>query len=249
MLRSFLIALQFLTRVPVPGLKTREAEIGPASAFFPLVGALIGVSAALIFRGASRILPHSTSIILILIFMSVITNAFHEDGLADALDGFGGGWSREAVLAIMKDSRLGTFGALGLIFLILAKYNLLSLIDPSHLWRWLVFAPTAGRWSALPLCLGLDYAREEGQAKLVARRIPRLAFVFGTLTLLVSSLVLGFGAAALALSVAVAVVLLTGWYYRHRLGGVTGDCLGATNQLVEVAVYLVAVALMTKNGG
>ena len=248
MLRSFLLAVQFLTRIPVRLSDVREDELGRASAYFPLIGTAIGAVAAVIFWAVHHVLPASTSIILILVFMTIITNALHEDGLADALDGFGGGWTKDKALSIMKDSRIGSFGALGLIFLVISKYNLMGLIEPNHLWRWLLFAPTAARWSTLPLCLTLDYARDEGQGKAVARKIPDFAVIFGTLTLFAASAAAGLYGALLGLAASAGVIVVTGLYYRHRVGGVTGDCLGATNQLVEVAVYLSAVLLTAKGG-
>jgi adenosylcobinamide-GDP ribazoletransferase len=246
-MRGFFIALQFLTRVPVPWIKAREEEIGPASAFFPLVGVVVGSSASLVFAGLSHLLPTSTSVIFVLVFLVLITNGFHEDGFADALDGFGGGWTKEAALGIMKDSRIGSFGALGLVFLVIAKYNLLGILDASQIWRWLIFAHTASRWSALPLCLTLDYARPEGRGKVVARAVPRYAFIIGTLTLLLASLVFSLKVAAVALAVTACIVVLSGIYYRRRLNGVTGDCLGATNQLIEVSLYLTAVLLTRRS--
>jgi adenosylcobinamide-GDP ribazoletransferase len=144
----------------------------------------------------------------------------------------------------MRDSRVGTFGALALIFLALAKYNFLSSIAPYVVWRWLIVAHTAARWTTLPLCLWLPYAREEGQGKLVARRLGYGGAAVATLTLLAALALLNWREAAVAGVVAVTAPLLTGWYYRHRIGGVTGDCLGATNQLTEVALYLTAVALL-----
>jgi adenosylcobinamide-GDP ribazoletransferase len=242
--RLFLIATQFLTRCPMPrNLETDEKELGQAAMFFPLVGALVGASGALLHAALSKFLPPSTCALLTLVYLSLITNAFHEDGLADAFDGFGGGWTRERALEIMRDSRVGTFGALALIFLALAKYNFLSSISPSVVWRWLIVAHTAARWTTLPLCLWLPYAREEGQGKLVARRLGYGEATLATLTLLATLALLNWRAAAVAGAVAILAPLVTGLYYRNRIGGVTGDCLGATNQLTEVAIYLAAVAL------
>jgi adenosylcobinamide-GDP ribazoletransferase len=242
--RLFLIAAQFLTRWPIPrNLETDEKELGQAAMFFPLVGALVGASGALLHAARLKLLPPSTCALLTLVYLSFATNAFHEDGLADAVDGFGGGWTRERTLEIMRDSRVGTFGALALIFLALAKYNFLSTLDPSVVWRWLIVAHTAARWTTLPLCLWLQYAREEGQGKLVAQRLGYGGTTVATLTLLAALALLNWREAAAAVAVATAAPLATGWYYRNRIGGVTGDCLGATNQLTEVAIYLTAVAL------
>jgi adenosylcobinamide-GDP ribazoletransferase len=242
--RLFLIAVQFLTRLPVPrDLKTNEEELGRSAMFFPLVGMLVGCGGALLHVGLLHLLPPSTCVLLVLVYASFITNAFHEDGLADAVDGFGGGWTRERALEIMRDSRIGTFGALALIFLVLGKYNFLSILDPSAVWRWLIVAHTAARWTTLPLCLWLPYARAEGQGKLVARRVSKGAVAVATLTLLASLGLLHLRAAAVAFAIAVAVVIASGWYFRRRLGGITGDCLGATNQVTEVLLYLVAYAI------
>jgi adenosylcobinamide-GDP ribazoletransferase len=242
--RLFLIATQFLTRWPMPrNLETDGKELGQAAMFFPLVGALVGASGALLHAALLKLLPPSTCALLTLVYFAFTTNAFHEDGLADAFDGFGGGWTRERALEIMRDSRVGTFGALALIFLALAKYNFLSSIYPSAVWRWLIVAHTAARWTTLPLCLWLPYAREEGQGKLVAQRLGYGGATVATLTLLAALALLSWREAAVAFAVAAATPLLTGLYYRHRIGGVTGDCLGATNQLTEVALYLAAIAL------
>ncbi|HKX29622.1 MAG TPA: adenosylcobinamide-GDP ribazoletransferase [Blastocatellia bacterium] len=242
-LRLFLIAVQFLTRLPVPrDLNTSEEELGAAAAFFPLVGLLVGGLGALLQVLLLNLLPPSTCVVLVLVYASVMTNALHEDGLADTVDGFGGGWGRERVLEIMRDSRVGTFGALALVLLVLAKYNFLSVLDPAGVWRWLIVAHTAARWTILPLCLWLPYARSDGQGKLVARRVGNGAMAIATLTFLATLALLPWPSAAMVLAVAVAVVSASGWYYRSRIGGITGDCLGATNQLTEVAVYLAAVA-------
>jgi adenosylcobinamide-GDP ribazoletransferase len=242
--RLFMIAAQFLTRWPMPrGLETDEKELGQAAMFFPLVGTLVGASGALLHFALLNFLPPSTCALLALVYFSFITNAFHEDGLADAFDAFGGAWTRERALEIMRDSRVGTFGALALVFLALAKYNFLSILDPSVVWRWLIVAHTSARWTTLPLCLWLPYAREEGQGKLVARRVSYGGATVATVTFLATLALLNWRGAAVAGAVAILTPLLTGLYYRHRIGGVTGDCLGATNQLTEVAIYLTAVAL------
>lgn len=242
MIRRLLIAIQFLTRLPMPrSLVASEEEIGQAATFFPLVGIVVGGGGALLYMALSTCLPVTTCVLAVLIYAVVITNGLHEDGLADALDGFGGGWTRAETLTIMRDSRIGTFGALGLIFLVLAKYNLLSVLARPQVWRWLIVAHTASRWTVLPLCLWLPSAREHGQGQLVARRIGWLAMVMATLTLAGVLLLLPWHAALCALIVTVGVVVTSGLYYRARLNGITGDCLGATNQLTEVALYATAI--------
>jgi adenosylcobinamide-GDP ribazoletransferase len=243
-LRLFLIAIQFLTRLPVPDkLQASEETLGNATKFFPLVGAMVGAGAALTFWLLQHLLPHSAAALFAIIFTAFITNAFHEDGLADTFDGCGGGWTKEQALEIMRDSRLGTYGALALIFLILGKFCFLSALAPGQVWRWLIVAHTASRWTVLPLCAWLPYARAEGQGKLVAKQIGKADIFIGSMTFFGAVLLLPWQAALAALLVAGLVTLLSGLYFRARLSGVTGDCLGAANQLTEVSLYLTAVIL------
>jgi len=245
MIRRFLVAVQFLTRLPVPrALNSSETDIGKAAAFFPLVGVIIGGGAALVFVGLQRILPLPASVFCSIVFAAFITNGFHEDGLADSFDGFGGGWTKDRVLEIMRDSRIGTYGTLALILVVLGKLNFLSSLPPGQIWRWLIVAHTASRWTILPLCASLPYARAEGQGKLVAKQVGVLEIIIGTVTLLLVLILLPWQAALAALLVTTLVTLLSGLYFRARLQGITGDCLGAANQLTEVGLYLTAVILL-----
>jgi adenosylcobinamide-GDP ribazoletransferase len=245
MIRRFLIAVQFLTRLPVPrSLNSSEADIGKATAFFPLVGVIVGGGAALLFLALQKVLPLPAAVFCAVVFTAFITNGFHEDGLADSFDGFGGGWTRDRVLEIMRDSRIGTYGTLALIFLIFGKLTFLSALPSGQIWRWLIVAHTAARWTTLPLCAWLPYARPEGQGKLVAKQVGVLEIVTATLTLLLVCLLLPWQAALVVLLVTVLLTLFSGLYFRARLQGMTGDCLGATNQLTEVALYLTASILL-----
>lgn len=244
MVRRFLIAVQFLTRMPTPrSLNPSEEEFGRSSAFFPLVGAMIGGGGALLYIVLRPFLLDTTCTLLVLVYGTLITNALHEDGLADAFDGFGGGWTRERILDIMRDSRIGAFGALALVFLVLTKYNLLSALDDVEVAHWLIVAHTASRWTALPLSRWLPYAREQGQGGRIAGRVGGVEMAIATLTLVAVLFLLPWQAACVALAVTVAVTVLSGRYYRCRLNGITGDCLGATNQITETALYLMAVLL------
>ena len=249
MIRRFLIAVQFLTRLPVPRvLHNSEAELGKASAFFPLVGVIVGGGAALVFALMQRLLPVSASVLCAIVFAAFITNGFHEDGLADTFDGLGGGWTKDRVLEIMRDSRIGTYGTLAVIFVVLGKLNFLSSLPQGQIWRWMIVGHTAARWTILPLCAWLPYARAEGQGKLVARQVGTLEIVIGTTTtLLVILLLLPWQAALVTFLTTALVTFLSGLYFRARLQGITGDCLGAANQLTEVGLYLTAVILLRFN--
>jgi adenosylcobinamide-GDP ribazoletransferase len=243
--RRFFTAVQFLTRLPVPRDSAgSEEQLGKAAAFFPLVGVIVGGGAALVFLLLQQVLPPIAPVLCAIIFTAFITNGFHEDGFADAFDGFGGGWTKERTLEIMRDSRIGVYGVLALIFLILGKLNFLSLLPQGQIWRWLIVGHAAARWTILPLCAWLPYARAEGQGRLVAGQVGTLEIVTGSAALLVAFLLLSWQAALAALLMTSLVTLLSGLYFRARLQGVTGDCLGAANQLTEVALYLTAVILL-----
>ena len=247
-LRRLFVAVQFLTRLPVPGdLSGSESELGKAAAFFPLVGVIVGGGAALVFVLLQRVLPVPASVLCAIIFAAFITNGFHEDGLADAFDGFGGGWTRDRVLEIMRDSRIGTYGTLALIFVVLGKYSFLSSLPQAQIWRWLIVAHTAARWTILPLCAWLPYARVEGQGKLVAKQVGTLEITTGTATLCLVLLLLPWQAGLAAFLVTALLTLVSGLYFRARIQGLSGDCLGAANQLTEVALYLTALVLLRFN--
>jgi adenosylcobinamide-GDP ribazoletransferase len=144
----------------------------------------------------------------------------------------------------MRDSRIGTYGTLALIFVVLGKLNLLSSLPQRQIWRWIIVAHTAARWTILPLCAWLPYARAEGQGKLVAKQVGALEIVTATATLLMAFLLLPWQAAVVAFLVTNLITLLSSLYFRARLEGITGDCLGAANQLTEVGLYLAAVILL-----
>lgn len=246
MLRSLLIALQFLTRLRVAGtIVPKEADLGRAAACFPLVGILAGGFAALVWRAASMILPAQACVVLALTSAAVMTNGLHEDGWADTFDGLGGGWSRDDALAIMRDSRIGTYGALALILLMLGKFASLTPLRWPELWRSLIIAHVASRWTALPLSYWLPYAREEGAGKFLAGNVTAWNLSFGTLIFISSAFLFPWRQALVLIAIASAAVLLCGIYFHRRLGGFTGDCLGAANQLVEVMIC--AGVLATRN--
>ncbi len=248
MIRRFFIAVQFLTRLPVSrSLNSSESYIGKAAAFFPLVGVIVGGATALVFVALQKFLPPSVSVLCAVIFAAFLTNAFHEDGLADSFDGFGGGWTKDRVLEIMRDSCIGTYGTLALIFLIFGKIAFLSALPPGQIWRWFIVGHTAARWTILPLCVWLPYARTEGQGKLVAKQVGTMEVVIGTITMLAAFAILPWQAALTAFLVTSLITLISGLYFRGRIQGITGDCLGATNQLTEIGLYLTAVILLRFN--
>jgi adenosylcobinamide-GDP ribazoletransferase len=237
-LRAFHAAVTFLTRVPWPWPASSPpdaTDLARSTTYFPLVGALIGATGAGINYLASRIWPTPLAITITIATIVLLTGALHEDGLADTADGLGGARDRDHALAIMKDSRIGTYGAVALILSIATKIAALSSLAPRDVAPALIAAHTLARWSSLPLLRALPYARPTGAATPYAT--PRLAAA-SLLTLAIVTPLLGIRAIAVIIT-ALMITTLTGLYFSRRIQGVTGDCLGATNQLVELATYLV----------
>jgi adenosylcobinamide-GDP ribazoletransferase len=162
--------------------------------------------------------------------------------LADTADAFGGGWNREQVLTILRDSRIGTFGALALVISVLARFLLLSTISVNRFTAWVVSAHVLCRWTTLPLSYFLPAAREsEGQGARIAQKTSATSFLISTV--LSFGIVLYLMRAEFWIPVLVAMIIaaLSGLYYFRQIGGITGDCFGATNQLTEIAVYFCGV--------
>jgi adenosylcobinamide-GDP ribazoletransferase len=237
------VAIQFLTRLPMPAARDLPPDaLAESARFFPIVGALVGLGAIgidlLLFSRAGR----NVSVVLILIYLVVVTGGLHEDGLADAADGFGGGWTKDRVLTIMRDSNIGSFGALAIGCSLLARFVFLTSLPTRTFYGVVLAGQVLSRWATLPLAYWLPAARnEDGQGARMARKMSTTSFVAGTACMvIIVSAACGF-AAVLMIVVASGVATLTGAYYRRRIGGITGDCLGATCQVTECAVYLTGV--------
>ncbi len=245
-LRLFFVAAAFLTRLPCPKWAGQEpADLARSTTYFPLVGLLVGSLGGLVYAGAALAWPPSVAGALATIATVWLTGAFHEDALADSLDAFGGGWNRAQVLAIMKDSRIGAYGAVGLVLAIATKLAAIAALAANGtgaVVRALVAAHVLGRWSSLPLIRRYPYARPdeaEARSKPFASSVTNWRLAAGTvLAVLLATAALG-RQAPVPLAVALAVTLGAGRYFHRRLGGITGDCLGAANQAVELSVYLV----------
>lgn len=238
-----LAAFTFLTRLPLPGAAHVDAEIlARAAAWFPLVGAVVGGFGAATLVAAGRLWPPFVAAVLAILATVLVTGAFHEDALADAADGLGGGHTRERILEIMRDSRIGSYGAVALALVLSARIGCLASMAPEDGARALIGAHVLARWSSLPLIRALPYARAQGAGKPFVEAVTGLRLLAGTLlAALFVAPALGWRALPAGLAAA-AITAMAGWYFRARLGGITGDCLGATNQLVELATYLTVLA-------
>lgn len=240
--RDMLAAIQFLTRIPTPELPYEQESLARSVKFFPVVGLLLGSLAALVHLLISPHLSRLITAVLVVIFLVVITGCFHEDALADTFDGFGGGWTRDQILTILKDSRIGSYGAAALMLTLIVRVTLLAEIPLPLVTRYLIAAHVLCRWTTLPLSYFLPPARTEpSQGARLAKLTSRTSLLVGTaLTLLIVIAALGIHATA-PIVLAALITYASGLYYNSRIQGVTGDCFGATNQLAEILVYLAGV--------
>ena len=243
-LEVFFGALRFFTRLPVPSrVGHSEQQLEQSARYLPLVGLIVGGIGALVTAAAAQALPPSLAILAGMAATLLVTGAFHEDGFADAVDGFGGGYEKERVLEIMKDSRIGSFGAIAVAMMLLAKFNALAQIDALGGLRLLAPALVAGhavsRFASTTLMATLDYVREDVGAKSrpLARRLAAGSLSLAALFALAPCLLLTGTRVWIGLGLATVVTVLAGSYFLRRIGGYTGDCLGATQQLAELAFY------------
>ncbi len=243
-LEAFWAALRFFTRLPTPvSVGHSQAGLDQAARFFPLVGWIIGGIGAAVTETAALGLPVSVAILLGMVATLLATGAFHEDGLADSCDGFGGGWDRAQILAIMKDSRIGSYGAIGIGMVLLIKFNALLEIDagapPPALALALLAGHAISRLAPVVVMRWLDYAREDdsSKSKPLVQSIDGATLGWAGLFGLLPCFLLSPQAAVYGMGAVFLVAFLAIRYFRRRLGGYTGDSLGATQQLAEIAFY------------
>jgi adenosylcobinamide-GDP ribazoletransferase len=236
------VAFQFLTRIPMPSIEFEADSLSRAVKFFPLVGLVVGSGAVVVQKLLISHLSCQLTALIVLAYLVLITGCLHEDGLADTADAFGSGATKDKILVILKDSRIGSYGATALALSLLARYLLLASLPMEHFAAYVISAHVLCRWSSLPLSYFLPSAREQdGQGARIAKLTSLPSLIFGSaFTFAVVAFALRWSAVA-PLLVAVFAVVLSDWLYSRKIGGVTGDCFGATNQLTEIAVYFCGV--------
>jgi adenosylcobinamide-GDP ribazoletransferase len=242
MLRSAIVAVQFLTRLPVSRRPGETHELARAAAYFPLVVALIGAAIAGVVRVATPLLGIDVAIVAALTFGALVTGALHEDGLADACDGLGAGFTRDRALEIMRDSRIGSYGAVALVLLYALRFTTFRTLGERELLLALPVASALGGAAGVVLMSWLPNARKEGLAADVSRGLGPGAKAVAVCTPLVLAALLCSAAAPLLVGAAALVTVLGGLYFERRLGGVTGDCIGVAHVVVEVTVLTCAIA-------
>lgn len=243
----FCLAVQFLTRIPIPAqVEYTPSRFTASVRYYPLVGALVGAICALIYWLSHQVFPSPLAIIIAVASGMLITGAFHEDGLADTFDGIGGGMSRDRALEIMRDSRLGTYGSMALIMAILIKLASLILLPDLWVIVSLTAAHSVSRLSSVLVIATSTYARSDGKAKPVAQGVSAtgltVALLTGIAALVGVALVLPLTAMLAGLTGLVVGHMGMRLMYDRKLGGYTGDTLGAVQQASEIGFYLGLVA-------
>ncbi len=242
----FFTALMFFTRIPCPKWVNHDPEyLRLSSKYFPLIGGIIGGIGAAIFYGASFLFSVEISLLLSIFATIYTTGAFHEDGFADVCDGFGGGWTKDKILHIMKDSRLGTYGTAGLLLILATKFASLREIEVFYIPLVLISGHSLSRFIATTLIFTHPYVRdtEDSKAKPAAKSM--------SLSMLIVSGIFGIAPLFLFKNPWIFLTLIPmylskmflGAKFRKWIGGQTGDCAGAVQQLSEAVFYLTIITL------
>lgn len=248
MIKNFINAVEFLTIFTVSRKHdVTEGDLAKSVVYFPMVGFLIGVILNYSDKALAWTVPPTIANALLLIMLVLITRALHIDGLADTLDGIMGGHDRMSRLEIMKDSRLGTAGALGIVLLLLVKYLCFNNLFDNDKASALLIAPMLGRWSQILMVFRANYGREQGMGSAFVGHLRSSGMIATSAVALgLAVFVSGIWAAILIASVALFTIVCR-WYLVRKLGGVTGDAIGAVSELNEALTLLLFVILSNRS--
>ena len=243
----FYTALQFYTRIPIPSsVLFTDENLAHSSRYFPLIGILVGVLSALSFYLFTLAFHPLLALILSLFVSVLLTGALHEDGLADVCDGFGGGNTKDKILEIMRDSRIGTYGFIGLLLAITLKISALNEFALLDIPFMIICGHAISRFAAISFLYTHDYSStgQKTKSESITKKINAtdlcIGAVFGILPLLCFLNPWIF----LAIIPVYLSRLLLGSLFVKWIGGFTGDCLGATQQITEVVFYLSAIIIL-----
>lgn len=250
-------AIMFLTRIPVGNAGSGDQnDLAASTQYFPMVGVIVGAVISCVFWFSQMLWSNELAITLSIIAAVMLTGGFHEDGLADVADS-AGAWTKERKLEIMRDSRIGTYGSLALILaLVLTILSLINVANTpvSHhssvtlVALSLMLAHVLSRWSSLVLIYTTPYARDDAANKVFVDGVTKKRLSVGTITALLVFSACFYAlptSSLIALITACSVIALSRLWFLKNIGGITGDCLGAANKLVEVSIYLSFAATLT----
>jgi adenosylcobinamide-GDP ribazoletransferase len=247
-MKSALLALQFLTITPVKVNKMAGKDLSRSLVFFPMIGLLLG----LVLAAAGHLLftsgINSFAIAAILVVLLVImTGGLHLDGLSDSADAFFSGKGKDEMLRIMRDPHVGSMGMIALISLMMLKAAFLSSINPATIGRALVVMCVSARWSMVLSLFVFPYARQEGKAKAFTDGVNKSIFTAATIVAVIIVFIAAKTAGIVILAMAALFTCAAGLFVKRKIGGVTGDTIGAVSELTEAAV-LAAIMILERLG-
>ncbi|WP_426480446.1 adenosylcobinamide-GDP ribazoletransferase [Chryseobacterium sp. R2ACT005] len=241
----FATALMFFTRIPVPFTIPYSSEImNRSQKYFAWVGLVIGLINAVILYVATMLFNLEIGIVLMMISSVLLTGAFHEDGFTDMCDSFGGGYGKEKILTIMKDSRVGAYGTIGIILLFALKFysiQALEMIAPVRVLCIIILAHTASRFISGTMIYTHQYVTDIDASKskpLANKPLDKMALLVGFISVLIAFALIPDWRLIFAFALAYSGKIYMGWYFKKHIGGYTGDCLGSVQQVCEVLFYL-----------
>jgi len=235
----------FFTRIPIPVKLDYSSEImNQSQKYYPLVGWVVGGINALVFYLLHFILPIDICLVLMMISSVLLTGAFHEDGFTDVCDSFGGGYGKEKILTIMKDSRVGAYGAVGIILLFLLKFLSMKHLAEASIYDFLIVlivAHSSSRYFSGLMIHTHQYVTDIDLSKskpLANKALPKKTLWIGLAFILIPFLWFQNYWTLLVLPFAYLGKWYLGWYFKKHIGGYTGDCLGTVQQITEILIYL-----------
>lgn len=240
-MRSLLAALMMFTRIPLWRLVNVDKRyFADVIKFWSLVGFLTGATTGGVLWLTAQVLPLGVACVLAIIARILLTGALHEDGLADFFDGFGGGTSREKILAIMKDSHIGGYGTIGLVLYFGLYYSLLSSFDPAMIFPIVIAADCFSKLCAAVMINTLPYVRkeEESKTKVIYSKVQVLVFVLVGAITMIPFFFLKDASFCWAMVPAILTAIALRFFFKAKIGGYTGDCCGASVLIIEQVFYL-----------
>ena len=243
-MKSFMLALQFISRIYIFNVSFDEVAFGKATRFFPVVGLILGTITSIVYYLSVWVFPAEVTAALTVLTMVFLTGGMHLDGFMDSMDGLFSGRDRERQLEIMRDSRIGAFGAVGLVSLFLLKYVVILKLPFEFIYPLLILAPVIGRWTIVICIKFFPYLREQGLGKLYSQYTGWSEFIIATVFVTGITVLLA-GLPGLILLVACGfLALLMCRRVSRQLGGLTGDIYGAVNEITEVLVLMLSYPVL-----